>query len=107
MEICPEFVLESLRERKKWYLRAELIDNDTYKRAMQVSDYNKGKSVSDLKLKSWSYGRPENMRSESTWQEDRYDPSKYPHPHRYDSINFPDQEYSDFFGGTLGQKEAE
>lgn len=107
MEICPEHVLEGLRERKKWFLRAELIDNDTYKRAMKVSDYNKGKSVNELELKTWSYGRPNKMRTDSTWQDDRYDPSKYPHPHRNDSINFPDQEYSDFFGGTLGQKARE
>jgi len=28
---------------------------------------------------------------------------KYPHPHRYDSVNFPKQEYRDIFGGTLGE----
>ena len=27
MEVCPDFVLEGLREKKKWALRAELIDN--------------------------------------------------------------------------------
>ena len=48
MEVCPDHVLEGLREKKKWYLRAEMIDNDTYKRAMSVSDYNRGRSVSDL-----------------------------------------------------------
>lgn len=56
MEICPDHVLEALREKKKWLLRAESIDNATYKRAMVVSDYNKGRSVSDLELKSWGYG---------------------------------------------------
>lgn len=34
MEVCPDHVLEGLREKKKWHLRAEVIDNDTYKRAM-------------------------------------------------------------------------
>jgi hypothetical protein len=48
MEVCPDHVLEALREKKKWYMRAELIDNDTYKRAMIVSDFNKHRSVSDL-----------------------------------------------------------
>ena len=48
MEVCPDHVLEGLREKRKWFLRAEAIDNQTYKRAMTVSDYNKGKSVSDL-----------------------------------------------------------
>lgn len=69
---------------------------------MSVSDYNQGKSVSDLEIKDWSYGHPNNLRSDSTWQDDRYDPLKYPHPHRFDKANFPDQEYKDVFGGTLG-----
>ena len=27
MEVCPDHVLEGLREKRKWYLRAETIDN--------------------------------------------------------------------------------
>jgi len=103
MEVCPDHVLEALREKRKWFLRAQAIDNETYKRAMSVSDYNKGKSVSDLTIKDWSYGSPKNMRSESTWEDDRYDPTKFPHPHRYDNVNFKEQEYIDVFGGTKGE----
>ena len=67
MEVCPDHVLEGLRERRKWYLRAEAIDNETYKRAMTVGDYNRGRSVTDLDVKDWSFGHPRNLRSESTW----------------------------------------
>ena len=67
MEICPDHTLEALRERKKWYLRAELIDNETYKRAMKVGDYNRNRSVTDLKIKTWDYGKVENMRTDSVW----------------------------------------
>lgn len=63
MEVCPDHVLEGLREKKKHMLRAESIDNETYKRAMEVSDFNKGRSVSDLQLKSWEYGK--RLRSDS------------------------------------------
>lgn len=105
MEICPDHVLEGLREKKKWYLRAEVIDNETYKRAMVVGDYNKGKSVSDLELKTWDYGKTANLKSDSLWQDDRYNPIKYSHPHRYDNVNFPEQEYKDIFGGTIGTAE--
>jgi hypothetical protein len=105
MEVCPDHVLEALREKKKWYLRAEMIDNDTYKRAMQVSDFNKDRSVSDLKLKTWDSGKTRNLRTDSLWQDDRYNPLKYSHPHRFDNINFPEQEYTDFFGGTRGDGE--
>lgn len=65
MEVCPDHVLEGLREKKKWFLRAEVIDNETYKRAMVIGDYNKNRSVSDLQLKSWDYGR--SIRSDSLW----------------------------------------
>lgn len=63
MEVCPDHVLENLREKKKWYARAEVIDNETYRRAMQVSDFNRNRSVSDLTLKSWDYGNT--LRSDS------------------------------------------
>ena len=90
MEVCPDHVLEALREKKKWYLRAQYIDNETYKRAMIIGDYNKGRSVSDLKLKTWDYGKAKNLRSDSYWYDDRYNPETYNHPHRYDNINFPE-----------------
>ena len=100
MEVCPDHVLEGLREKKKWFARAEVIDNETYRRAMQVSDYNRGRSVSDLKLKTWDYGNT--LRSDSIYQDDRYDPTKFSHPHRNDNVNVPEQEYNDIFGGTKG-----
>jgi len=105
MEVCPDHVLEGLREKKKWTLRAEVIDNQTYKRAMQVSDYNKNRSVSELKLKTWEFGKGENLKSDSYWQDNRYNPTVYSHPHRFDNVNFPEQEYKDIFGGTVGEQE--
>ena len=107
MEVCPDHILEALREKRKWFLRAQAIDNETYKRVMTVGEYNRGKSVSDLTIKDWSYGHPSNLHSGSTWEDDRYDPLKFPHPHRYDNVNFPEQEYTDVFGGTKGHAAAE
>lgn len=104
MEVCPDHALHGLREQKKWYLRAKTIDNQTYRRAMTVSDFNKGRSVSDLKLKDWSYGSALKMRPDSYWSDDRYDPVEHRHPHRNDTVNFPDHEYKDIFGGNWGQK---
>jgi len=107
MEVCPDHILEGLREKKKWFARAELIDNQTYKRAMTVSDYNKDRSVSDLKLKTWEDGISANLRPDSYWVDDRYNPRSYPHPHRYDNINFPNQEYKDILGGNWGESERQ
>lgn len=103
MEVCPEHVLEGLREKKKHMLRAELIDNQTYRRAMQVGDYNKGRSVSELQLKTWAYGKAGHLRSDSYWEDDRYNPKEYRHHHRNDNVNNPEQEYKDFFGGNIGE----
>ena len=71
---------------------------------MQVGDYNRGRSVSDLSLKTWDYGLT--LRSDSLYQDDRYDPTKFSHPHRNDNVNFPEQEYKDVFGGTIGASKA-
>lgn len=102
MEVCPEHILSALKEKKKWYLRAQVIDNATYRRAMTVSPYNKGRSVSDLTLKTWKDGNRFNLRPDSYWNDDRYDPTVYRHPFKYDNINFPDIEYKDIFGGNWG-----
>ena len=61
--------------------------------------------MSDLQLKTWESGKAGNLRTDSVWEDDRYNPTKYTHPHRFDNQNFPEQEYKDIFGGTLGQAE--
>lgn len=103
MEVCPEHVLSALKEKKKWFLRAQVIDNATYRRAMSVGPYNKGRSVSDLELKTWQQGTKYHLRPDSYWNDDRYDPTEYRHPFKYDNVNFPDIEYKDIFGGNWGQ----
>ena len=49
MEVCPKWALELLKEKKRLHMRASLIDNETYRRAMEVSDYNLGRTVADVK----------------------------------------------------------
>lgn len=102
MEVCPEHILSALKEKKKWFLRAQVIDNATYKRAMTVSPYNRGRSVSDLELKTWAHGTKTYLRPDSYWNDDRYDPTEYRHAFKYDNVNFPDIEYKDIFGGNWG-----
>mmetsp|Transcript_36706 Transcript_36706/g.41787 ORF Transcript_36706/g.41787 Transcript_36706/m.41787 type:complete len:213 (+) Transcript_36706:57-695(+) len=76
--ICPNWALDNMKDKKKWVARAESIDNATYRRAMEVSDYNQGRTVSDLEIKDWSYGTRKHLRPETLWADDRYDP-KYWH----------------------------
>lgn len=72
---------------------------------MEVGEYNKGRSVSDLTLKTWAYGKPGNLKTDSFWEDDRYNPKSYIHHHRNDNLNNKEQEYKDFFGGNLGEGE--
>ncbi len=66
MEICPKWALEGLREKKKQVMRSTLIDNQTYRRAMEISDYNQGRSVKDIKEeKTWCDGTPLKLRSDA------------------------------------------
>ncbi len=101
--MCPNHVLHGLSESKKRNLRALSINNATYKRAMEISPFNEGKTLADVDpTKTWEDGTAAKLRPDSHWYDDRYKPSEHPHSHRFDANNFPNQEYVDFFGGNLG-----
>ena len=106
LEVCPNHKLHYMQESKKRRLRALAINNATYKRAMEISPYNQDRTLADVDpKKKWSDGMAKNLRPDSYFYDDRYVPEKYPHSHRYDAHNFPDQQYTDFFGGNMGEAE--
>lgn len=102
MEICPKWVLELLREKKRIHMRAVLIDNETYRRAMSVSPYNEGRSLRDIKKeKTWSDGTVQNLRSDGYWADDRYNPTVYPSPDHNTNINLGNKIiFNDLIGGN-------
>lgn len=102
MEVCPKWVLELLRERKKLLMRATLIDNQTYRRAMRVSDYNANRSLRDIShKKTWEDGTPDKLRSDGYWADDRYSPVVYPSADQNTNIvQGKDTIYSDVLGGN-------
>jgi hypothetical protein len=98
MEICPKWVLEALRERKKVLMRATLIDNETYRRAMKVSEYNKHRSLRDIKA---DVKGERNIRGDGYLSDDRYNPTKYPSPDHNTNVNLGNQIiYNDILGGN-------
>jgi hypothetical protein len=101
MEVCPKWSLELLRERKKFIMRATLIDNETYRRAMKVSAYNQARSLRDIKEDT--KGQPD-IRTESYWYDDRYNPTKYPGADQNTNVVLGDVTYSDPLGGNKIQK---
>ena len=102
MEICPKWVLESLRERKKVIMRATLIDNETYRRAMKVSDYNQYRSLKDI---NHDVRKPRVVKPDSYLYDDRYSPIMYPSPDQNTNTNLGDDiKYNDVLGGNNIQR---
>jgi len=100
MEICPKWVLEQLRERKRVLLRATLVDNETYRRAMKVESYNKSRSLKDIKSQA-----KDDIRGDGYWYDDRYNPTTYPSPDQNTNINLGyDPIYNDVLGGNRIEK---
>ena len=108
MEVCPKWVLETLREKKRFAMRATLIDNQTYRRAMKVSDYNQGRSLRTIKKETLE--EPE-IRSDAYWSDDRYNPTVYPAPDQNTNVNLGnDVIYNDVLCGNrieMAYKERE
>jgi hypothetical protein len=101
MEVCPKWSLELLRERKKFIMRSILIDNETYRRGMKISNYNSGRSLKDINEDI--RGQPD-VRSESYWYDDRYNPTIYPGSDQRTNIVLGNITYSDPLGGNKIQK---
>lgn len=101
MEICPKWALELLREKKRILMRATLIDNETYRRAMKVSSYNEGRSLGDLKE---DIKQQPKIRGDSYWSDDRYNPTLYPAADHNSNINLGNNVvYNDTLGGNKVQ----
>jgi len=102
VEVCPKWALELLREGKRLRMKATVIDNNTYRRAMEVSPWNRNRSLSDMKDKN-SHLRK--IRSDGYWYDDRYDPTKYPSPDSNDNANLDEGiVYNDIIGGNNVEK---
>jgi hypothetical protein len=102
VEVCPKWVLESLREKKRVLLRATLIDNETYRRAMRVSDYNKGRSLRAIKEETRG---ARNIRGDSYLFDDRYNPTSYPSADQNTNVNIGKElAYNDVLGGNIIEK---
>jgi hypothetical protein len=98
MEVCPKWVLETLREKKRFAMRATLIDNQTYRRAMRVSEYNQGRNLNSIRQEVTE--QPE-IRSDGYWSDDRYSPAIYPAPDANSNTNLGnDIIYNDVLGGN-------
>lgn len=72
LNVCPRWVLDDMVEKKKQFAKIAAIQLKEYREALEVSDYNKGRSVGDLVEKRWVDGTREKLRPDTIWADDRY-----------------------------------
>ena len=73
LETCPNPVLQEMRKEKISNTKHRMIQLADYKRAMTVSEYNKGRSVADVDPnKRFIDGTSERLRPDSMWADERY-----------------------------------
>ncbi len=61
-----------MRDNQKLKLKLQAQANAKYRRAIEVADYNKGKTIADIPLRSWADGERSKLRPNSIWADDRY-----------------------------------
>jgi len=104
VEICPKWALELMREQKKFMMKATVIDNQTYRNAMKVEDYNQNRTLRDLKDKT---AHLKVIRRDGYWADDRYNPTIYPAPDHNSNTNLGDEIlYNDVLGGNIVESET-
>lgn len=72
MAICPAWALDKMKDNQRLKLKLEAQANLRYRRAMEVPEYNQGRTVADVPLRSWSDGERSKLRPNSIWADDRY-----------------------------------
>ena len=73
LQTCPNPVLHQMRRSKLTAQKHRLIQVQDYKRAMEVSEYNKGRSVADVDPnKRFEHGTAKYLRPDSMWADERY-----------------------------------
>lgn len=53
VSICPNWALDHMKEKNRFYQKAIAINNKVYTSAMKEEEYNRGRTVSDVSDKTW------------------------------------------------------
>ena len=70
--ICPNWALESMREKDRFFAKVRAIQNNQYFDVMKVASYNKGRTVSDVADRTWTDGTRQSLRPDTMWPDERY-----------------------------------
>jgi hypothetical protein len=72
LAICPSWALDKMKENQRLKLKLEAQANIKYRRAVEVSEYNQGRTVADVPHRSWADGERAKLRPNSIWADERY-----------------------------------
>lgn len=61
-----------MRDNQALKRKLEAQANIKYRKALEVPDYNQGRTVADVPSKTWSDGERSKLRPNSIWADDRY-----------------------------------
>lgn len=53
VSVCPNWALDHMKEKNRFYQKAVAINNKVYASAMKEEEYNKGRTVADVSDKTW------------------------------------------------------
>ena len=72
LAICPSWALDKMKDNQRLKLKLEAQANLKYRRSLEVPEYNQGRTVADVLLRSWADGERSKLRPNSIWADDRY-----------------------------------
>eukprot|EP01016_Furgasonia_blochmanni_P021905 TRINITY_DN2401_c0_g1_i1.p2 TRINITY_DN2401_c0_g1~~TRINITY_DN2401_c0_g1_i1.p2 ORF type:complete len:321 (-),score=116.07 TRINITY_DN2401_c0_g1_i1:191-1153(-) len=72
MDICPTWALDTMKEKGRFLLKVRAIQNQQYRRAMEVAEYNQGRTPADVSDRTWVDGTRLKLRPDTMWADERY-----------------------------------
>jgi len=72
LKVCPTWTLDEMRDKQRFISKVAAINTHQYQTALQVSDYNKGRTIKDVSENTWLDGTRERLRPDTMWADERY-----------------------------------
>ena len=72
LQVCPNWVLDGMKQSQRFLVKAQLLANTRYRDCMEVSAYNKGRTVADVSNKDFIDGTKKYLRPDTMWADERY-----------------------------------
>jgi len=70
--ICPNWALESMREKDRFFAKVRAIQNNQYHEVMKIAPYNEGRTIADVADRTWADGTRHHLRPDTMWPDERY-----------------------------------